>query len=136
MPNQTALETASDSAVVAAEARMARASELVREAEERAAHAAALATSYQDVAETQVRWRDGHRAGGTGIARALVRCGGRAWDRQAGAGGGMRLVVGLALRIANGGEMFSMPPFSPAYSSRHLHHHHHHHLSGCTSINY
>lgn len=41
--------------MAAAEARLARASELVKEAEERAAHAAANAVAYQDLSQTQVR---------------------------------------------------------------------------------
>jgi hypothetical protein len=52
---QRALQEMSEEAIAAAEARVARALELATETEGRAASAAALATAYQDIAQTQVR---------------------------------------------------------------------------------
>lgn len=52
---QMSVEGVSNEAMAAAEVRVQRASEMVKEAEQRAAQAAALATAYQDVSQTQVR---------------------------------------------------------------------------------
>jgi hypothetical protein len=51
---QAGLESAAESAIVAAEARVAHAAEAAKEAEERAASAAAHATAYQDMSQSQV----------------------------------------------------------------------------------
>ncbi|MEW5312695.1 MAG: hypothetical protein WDW38_004310 [Sanguina aurantia] len=50
---QVSVEGASNTAMAAAEVRLQKAAEMVKEAEQRAAHAAALATAYQDVSQTQ-----------------------------------------------------------------------------------
>lgn len=54
LPEQVAVENAAEDAIAAAEARVQRATELVKEAEERAANAAAMTTAYQDISQTQV----------------------------------------------------------------------------------